>query len=44
MSNDRDIVNKLCAEYLEKNYSNFGKIWQRKDGRYEFRLKRNLIL
>jgi len=44
MSNDRDAVNKLSAEYLDKHYSNFGKIWQRKDGRYEFKLKHNLIL
>ena len=40
----RDLKDKLAAEYLESNYSNFGKLWIRKDGRFEFKLKPNLIL
>lgn len=40
----RVLNNKTATEYLDKHYSNFGKSWQRKDGRYEFRLKRNLII
>ena len=27
------------AEYLEKKYGDYGKKWQRGDGRWEFRLK-----
>ena len=39
MSKDRKKVNKGAAEYLEKKYGDYGKKWQRGDGRWEFRLK-----
>ena len=38
---DRSEKDKKASEYLEENYSKFGKMWVRKDGRYEFKLKRN---
>jgi hypothetical protein len=36
---DRLKVNKIAAETLKKKYPEYGSIWQRKDGRYEFKLK-----
>ena len=40
--NDRDKVNEDDAKYLEKHYSNYGKMWKRKNGKYEFRLFPNI--
>jgi len=37
---DRSEKARLASEYLEENYSKFGKSWIRKDGRHEFKLKR----
>ena len=41
-ANDRSEKDKKASEYLEENYSKFGKYWIRKDGRHEFRLKKNI--
>ena len=37
---DRSEKDKIASEYLDTNYSKFGKSWIRKDGRHEFKLKR----
>ena len=39
MFSDRSKVNEADAKYLQKKYPEYGKIWQRKNGVYEFRLK-----
>jgi len=41
-ASDRSDKDKKASEYLEANYSKFGKYWIRKDGRHEFRLKKNI--
>lgn len=39
MTKDRKKVHETAAKYLEKNYPEYGTVWQRQNGIYEFRLK-----